>query len=215
MVIDKAKLEALLHQAFAECESAFCPLNTQQKQILLSSLINQLTNQLGERDTPNPDAEINNPLNELTSEQLQTLLDFVQEQEQKGIFWKTALLNDWVNQHDSGSVKFIREEYGFWWLNSVQPIHLAECLESQGRENELRLKVGDRIEVANFLWEWVRQEERDNPEWFPCTVTNLSEVVEGDYNYTTCRVCFDQGAEFEIQGIYEWNFYNWRFLAMD
>lgn len=200
--MNQAEIEAALKAAFIQCEQAFSPLTDRQKEILLKIVIEQLIA---------PSNTDDNPLDELTSEQRQKLLAFIKDREQENLDWKIILLNDWLNNQDSGAVQFIRNEYGFGWLNRVQTIHLAKY---QQYSDEI-LKVGDRIEVANLLWEWVQLEDPSSCEWFPCSVINLSEVSDRESNYTNCIVRFENGLEFEIQGIYEWNRQNWRFPNAD
>lgn len=196
--MSKAEIEAALKAAFDQCIVANCPLTEVQKQILLEVA---LSNTLGE--TAN--SEETNPLDELTTEERSALLEFVKEQENLNQPWKIQLLNDWLNNTNSGSVHFIRDRYGLQWLNLVQPAHLAEYFERF--EAELKLKVGDRIEVSNGLWEWIQEEGPCSQMWVPCTVTSVEER-EGDYS--SCIIRFDNGTEYEIQGIYDWNRYNWR-----
>ena len=81
-----------------------------------------------------------------------------------------------------------------------------------------RLKVGYRIELSNRLWEWVQENNLNSQEWFPGRVVGISEthISESDVSwdgmrfYTNCLIRFDSGVEYEIQGVYEWNRYNWR-----
>jgi len=199
--MSKAEIEAALKAAFDQCIVANCPLTEVQKQILLEVA---LSNTLGE--TAN--SEGTNPLDELTTEECSALLEFVKEQENLNQPWKIQLLNDWLNNTNSGSVQFIRDRYGLQWLNLVQPSHLAEYFERF--EAELKLKVGDRIEVSNGLWEWIQEDGPCSQMWVPCTVTSVEEN-EGDYS--SCIIRFDNGTEYEIQGIYDWNRYNWRWLS--
>ncbi|MGB7274109.1 MAG: hypothetical protein WBC69_12480, partial [Geitlerinemataceae cyanobacterium] len=122
------------------------------------------------------------------------------------------LLEDWLQGRDSGTVQFVRDRCGMDWLDRVQPFHLAayeEVLEG-GR---LQVKVGDRLEVSNRLWEWVREDEPSSQEWLACTVIGVSEVEEDDVKYTNCLIRFESGIEYEIQGIYQWNRYNWRWAG--
>ncbi|AFY75961.1 MAG: hypothetical protein IGR93_17485 [Hydrococcus sp. C42_A2020_068] len=197
--MNQAEIEAALKAAFLQCEQAFLPLTDRQKEILLKVTVEKLTTQ--------PNIE-DNPLDELTLEQRQTLLEFIQDRQRQNQDWKITLLNDWLNNRDSGAVQFIRDEYGFGWLSRVQPIHLAKYKQQLTDET---LKVGDRIEVCNALWEWVQPEDSASYEWFPCQVIDISEVSDGDSSYTNCIVRFENGLEFEIQGIDRWNRNNWRF----
>ena len=208
--MNKAEINAALQAAFIECEIAFCPLSDQQKQLLLQIVVEKLTAESGEGLRSDSEEGLENPLNELTPEQRQALLKFVQEQEQQNTSWKIKLLNDWLHEQDSGSMQFIRDEYGPQWLNRVKTVHLAQYFEQQERGESLKLKVGDRIEVSNALWEWVQNEGPCSREWFPCTVVAVSEASDRDSSYTNCIIRFDNGAEFEIQGMNQWNRYNWR-----
>jgi hypothetical protein len=156
------------------------------------------------------DGEIGNPLDELTPEQRQALLQFVKEQEKQERPWKIKLLNDWLHDRNSGTVQFIRDSYGPQWLNRIKPMHLAQYFEAETSSDSLRLKVGDRIEVSNGLWEWVQEDGPCSREWFPCTVVQLSPRTDTDNSYYSCVIRFDNGSEYEIQGIYQWNRYHWR-----
>lgn len=215
-VMNKAEIEAALNNAFLECSRAFVPLTDRQKEILLSFL----TQALMESAENNEESETENPLDELTPEERKALLEFVREQQQENRSWKIQLLNDWLRDRPSGSVQFIRDSYGPQWLNRVKPVHLATYFEQSSSFNEgLRLKVGDRVEVCNRLWEWVQEDKPETQEWFPCTVIAIYENREPpvsvpsahqDLIYTNCIIRFENGAEFEIQGIYQWNRYNWR-----
>jgi hypothetical protein len=109
-------------------------------------------------------------------------------------------------------MQFIRDLYGPQWLEQVQPVHIAEYAETA-----VSLKLGDRIEVSNNLWEWVQEDGPCSREWFGCTVIHISQssdsngIMPASYStYTTCLIRFDNGMEYEIQGVYEWNRYNWR-----
>ncbi|NJK50554.1 hypothetical protein HC931_22700 [Candidatus Gracilibacteria bacterium] len=198
--MNQAEIEEALKAAFGQCEQAFLPLTDRQKEILLKVVIEKLTTQ--------PSIE-NNPLDELTLEHRQVLLAFIENQERQSLDWKITLLNDWLNNRESGAVQFIRNNYGFGWLSRVQPIHLAKYQQQLTNE---KLKIGDRIEVSNRLWEWVQQDDDSSYEWFSCEVIGVSEVVDGESSYTSCVIRFENGLEFEIQGFYEWNRQSWRFL---
>lgn len=200
------EIEAAIKAAFNQCDVASCPLDEQQKQILLEVVFEEIArNQPSE---PSNNGSLN-PLDALTTEQRFALLQFVQEQESQEQPWKIKLWNDWLNNQDSGSVQFIRDDYGPQWLHRVKPVHLAEYYEREAKE-PLKLKVGDRIEVSNGLWEWVQDGGPCSREWFPCIVIGLYETSESEPIYTSCVIRFDGGPEYEIQGIYEWNRYNWR-----
>lgn len=207
-MMNRPEFEAALRTAFSQCEVAGYPLNQQQQQILAQALQPWFTPNEPADGTP-----IANPLDELTPEQRQVFLQFVQAQNRLNIPWKIQLLNDWLQGKDSGAMQFVRELYGPQWLERVQPIHIARYAD----EAAMVLQMGNRIEVANSLWEWVQDDGPCALEWFPCTVTALSQapadmpMVPDSYSsYTTCTVRFDSGVEYEIQGVYEWNRYSWR-----
>jgi hypothetical protein len=97
----------------------------------------------------------------------------------------------------------------------VQTHHLAEYAEET-----LTLKVGDRIEVSNSLWEWVQDEGPCRREWVSCLVVSVTatcdngSTIPASYQcHTNCTVRFDNGSEYEIQGMYEWNRYSWRWFG--
>jgi hypothetical protein len=166
---------------------------------------------------------IDNPLKQLTPEERQALLAFIRQEESENRLWKTTLLNDWVQQRDSGAVQFIRDRYGLQWLEQIKQFHLAEYDRAEQGEI-MQLKVGDRIEVTNGLWEWVQEDGPCSREWFACTVISLREPSDDEQTdleestdktanpQTSCIVRFDTGAEYEIQGVYDWNRPNWRWL---
>ncbi len=212
--MNPAEIEAVLQVAFIQCEAVLCPLTEQQKQILLQVLTESLTREsLSSSANGNQDNETANPLDELTPEQRQALLQFVKAQEQQDTPWKIRLLNDWLHNRDSGAVQFIRDRYGPQWLNRVKPVHLTQYLEAETSLDGLKLKVGDRIEVSNGLWEWVQENGPCSREWFPCTVIGLSQGSDRDRLYYNCVIRFENGTEYEIQGIYQWNRYNWRWAS--
>lgn len=196
--MNSAEIETALRAAFAECEVAFCSLSDKQKQILLEIVCDRLINNQALED---------NPIDELNPKQRQALLSFIRDREQNNVPWKMALFNDWLNNRDSGTVQFIRDKYGFDWLNRIKPVHLKKYFDRERDEIFLQLQVGDRIEVSNSLWEWTKAEA----EWFSCVVVGIKEVADDESNYTNCSIRFDNGVEFEIQGLYQWNRYNWRF----
>jgi hypothetical protein len=209
-----AEIEALLKVAFIQCETALCPLSDQQKQILLQLVVASVTREaLVSSANGDTDSEVGNPLDELTAEQRQALLEFVKEQEKQERPWKIKLLNDWLHDRNSGTVQFIRDSYGPQWLNRIKPVHLAQYFAAETSSDSLRLKVGDRIEVSNGLWEWVQEDGPCSREWFPCTVVQLSRRKDTDNSYYSCVIRFDNGREYEIQGIYQWNRYNWRWIS--
>jgi hypothetical protein len=206
-----AKIAAALQTAFLECEVAFCSLNEMQKQILLSVVTEVLMREIGgEMSITDPNIDADNPLNDLSSEQRQALLQFIREQESQDRPWKIKLLNDWLHDRDSGTVQFIRELYGPQWLNRIKPTHIAQLFEQAKSASALKLNIGDRIEVSNALWEWVQEDGPCSREWFPCEVIALSQHFDNDATYSNAIVRFDNGMEFEIQGLYQWNRYNWR-----
>lgn len=194
------EIERALWQAFEQCEKADMTLTAQQKQILQQAL--------GVSGTRI------NPLAQLTLDERQTLLDFIRDQEEQNRSWKMTLLNDWLNGRDSGAVQFIRDRYGMQWLEQVKTIHLADYAEPE-HGSAFQLKVGDRIEVSNGLWEWVQDSGPCSREWFPCLVTGVRQAIateDGLNRHASCIVRFESGAEYEIQGIYEWNRPNWRWI---
>lgn len=195
------EIEVSLQAAFNSCDAAHCPLTDGQKMILLEVLSKAINSNSTQSVSNNV-----NPLTELTSEELQTFISFVKEQEQQNQSWKIKLLNDWLQENDSGVVQFIRERYGIQWLNRIEKHHFDE-LESQ---DTLKLKAGDRIEVCNGLWEWVQEGTSCAPQWFTCSVIGVEEIIDGDNSYTTCTIRFNDGAEYQIQGVYQWNRYQWR-----
>ncbi|MBD2775391.1 hypothetical protein [Iningainema tapete] len=184
------EIEAAIIAAFNRCDAASCPLTDAQKQILL-----QVAASVG------ANVEFANPLDELNPEELQAFLQFVKVQTEQNRSWKAQLLNDWLRENDSGAVQFIRKRYGLQWLDRVETYHLNKYSPST------QLKVGDRIEVCNALWEWVQENGPCTPEWFSCIVIGVSN---GNDSSTNCTIRFSNGVEYEIQGIYEWNRYNWR-----
>ncbi|MEH2248239.1 hypothetical protein [Nostoc sp.] len=195
------EIEVAMLAAFNDCDVASCPLTDTQKQILL-----QVVEQIQGNSTSGV-SSIANPLDELTPEELEVFLEFVKDEEQRNRTWKVQLLNDWLLGNDSGTVQFIRQRYGLQWLNRVESYHFDKYSYF---EDALKLRVGDRIEVSNALWEWVQEDGPCKREWFPCMVIQVEEINNGDHSSTNCVVRFFNGAEYEIQGIYEWNRYNWR-----
>ncbi|AFY50895.1 hypothetical protein Nos7524_5171 [Nostoc sp. PCC 7524] len=195
------EITTALQTAFNRCDAASCPLTDKQKEILLQ-LVEEIhkKSKHGKSDTPNP-------LDELTPEELETFLDFVKIEEQQNRTWKVQLLNDWLHNNDSGKVQFIRDRYGLQWLNRVESYHFDKYAYF---EDALKLRVGDRIEVSNALWEWVQEDGPCKREWFLSIVIQIDEINHDDDCSTNCVVRFYNGTEYEIQGIYEWNRYNWR-----
>jgi hypothetical protein len=195
------EIEVALQAAFTHCDAARCPLTDGQKIILLQALSEQINGNSSQGLSDDV-----NPLKELSSEEFQIFYQFVIEQEQQNRSWKMQLLNDWLQEKDSGVVQFIRERYGIQWLNKVEKYHFDELQTAAN----LKLKVGDRIEVCNGLWEWVQSGTVCEPQWFLCTVINIEEIVDNDSKYTTCTIRFNDGVEYQIQGVYQWNSYHWR-----
>lgn len=190
------EIETVLHRAFNCCDAASCPLTDRQKQILLEIV------------SPNSRIlDVANPLDELTPEELAAFLHFVKVEAEQNRIWKVQLLNDWLLEQDSGKVQFIRERYGLQWLNRVEFHHFDKYSYF---EDGLKLRVGDHIEVSNALWEWVQENGPCHREWFPCIVIQVGETSCDDDSITNCLIRFQNGTEYEIQGIYEWNRYNWR-----
>lgn len=234
------ELDAALEAAFNQCDTAQCPLSDRQKQILRQALQERIqpqpeANRSGEAgavlQSNDQNAEViasqfpergigqPNPLDQLAPEERQALLEFVRQQESQNLPWKMTLLNDWLQGNDSGSVQFIRNRYGIQWLDQVKPVHLSSY-DGFAQAEMLKLKPGDRIEVTNGLWEWVQEEGPCSREWFPCTVVSVNippqlendDAAEQSSPAASCIVRFDSGAEYEIQGIYDWNRPNWRWL---
>jgi len=188
--MDPSAIETALTNAFRECLTQGYGLSDIQRELLLTVVLKTLF--------PNPDSETN-PLEELTTQQQQALLDFIALAEQENRSWKASILNDWLNNQDSGPVQFIREEYGFSWLNRVQP--------QPWQNQKAVLNLGDCIQVCNALWEWVQDDDPRQREWFDCQVIQLIPEPGSE----GCLVRFANGQELEISGIYQWNRCNWRF----
>ncbi|AUS99098.1 hypothetical protein CLI64_01045 [Nostoc sp. CENA543] len=195
------EITTALLAAFNRCDAASCPLTDRQKEILLQ-LVEEIYKQskYGKSDAPNP-------LDELTPQELEIFLAFVKTEEQQNRTWKVQLLNDWLNNNDSGKVQFIRERYGLQWLNRVESYHFDKYAYF---EDALKLRIGDRIEVSNALWEWVQDNGPCKREWFLSIVIQINEIHQEEDTSTSCVVRFYNGTEYEIQGMYEWNRYNWR-----
>jgi hypothetical protein len=173
-------LDAILQEAFRKCDRLGHSLNEEQKWIVTEVIRGGILPKY-------------NPLAQLNDDQRQALLQFIQAE---GHNWKISLLNDWVQNRDSGPVQFVRDAYGMRWLETITSAHIAEY----AGDEEIRLQVGDRIEISNALWEWVPQ--ADQADWFPCVVIDVGD------DRATLR--FDNGNEFELQGLYDWNRPNWR-----
>jgi hypothetical protein len=187
------------------------PLDRQQQELLLKTAIASLNASFSANiEILEPD--ISNPLDLLPPEQRQLLLDFVADQNRLNQSWKAQLMNDWLAGRDSGAVQRLRDRYGLQWLEQITDDHIAAYMDG-----DAPLTVGDRIEVSNGLWEWVQEDGPCCREWFPCTITAIAAASDptgtlpASYQeHTNCTVRFDNGMEYEIQGIYEWNRYNWR-----
>lgn len=195
------EIATALQTAFSRCDAASCPLTDQQKEILWQ-FVEEIHNQ-----SDSGDSDASNPLDELTPQELEKFLEFVKTEEQQNRTWKVQLLNDWLHNNNSGNVQFIRDRYGLQWLNRVESHHFdkyAHC------EDALKLRVGDRIEVSNALWEWVKDDGPCKRQWFSSIVIQIDEIHHDEDFYTNCIVRFYNGTEYEIQGMYEWNRYNWR-----
>jgi hypothetical protein len=217
----QAEIEAVLLAAFSQCESAGVPLGMEQREILLQIISGFVQSRFSHGDSHSGNGSTDdrliqeanhgvtdNPLSELTPSQRQAFLRFVRQETEQNRSWKVQLLNDWLQGCTSGSVQFVREIYGLTWLERVQPAHLAEYAD-----DTLPLQVGDRIEVSNSLWEWVQDDGPCSREWFPCTVVAITtgeETVAQPNSDICCTIRFDNGMEYELQSIYDWNRYNWR-----
>jgi hypothetical protein len=192
------EIESALIAAFQRCEDEGFPLCYEQKQILLRVIEQNQESHLDGFD--------DNPLKELSQEELQVFLSFIRTKEAQNTSWKVLLLNDWLHGQDSGDVNFIRQRYGVQWLNRLQPQHF-DALEVA---DALLLKVGDSIEVCNALWEWVQDNGPCQREWHKCTVIYVDEAISTDGG---CIIRFENGAEYHISGIYDWNRCNWRWAT--
>jgi hypothetical protein len=209
--MSQVEIEAALQAAFRQCAATGRPLDAQQQQTILAVVLASV-----ESSSSTNGVNSSNPLDDLSVEQRQILLQFVQEQESLGQDWKIQLLDDWLQGQESGAMQFVRDLYGPQWLERVQPMHLT-----QYAEDAVLLKVGDRIEVSNSLWEWVQDDGPCSREWISCTVVGMSKTCDGTLTLpasyqcpTNCTIRFDNGTEYEIQGMYEWNRYNWRWQGL-
>ena len=86
--MDPSAIETALTNAFRECLTQGYGLSDVQQELLLTVVLKTLF--------PNPDSETN-PLEELTTQQQQALLDFIALAEQEDRSWKASILNDWLN----------------------------------------------------------------------------------------------------------------------
>ncbi|WP_404787388.1 hypothetical protein [Altericista sp. CCNU0014] len=200
----KLALGQALEAAFRQCGSAGLALNDVQRQILQQVTQTVLLKALSDPDAVDLDE---NPLDALTEDQLQTLLGYVAECDRDGRDWKTTLFNDWLQGRDSGQVQFLRDRYGFDWIDRVRPRDIAAYTDSVAAE----LQIGDRLEVSSRLWEWIPEDLGEEPEWIVCTLVNLTPSPdETDPTHINGTVQFENGLELEIQGLYDWNKSNWR-----
>lgn len=209
----EAEIQAIVQAVLGQCEAQGAPLDDLQQQILLRILTQSCLNGKTDGSLRPPvlegDPNAPNPLAELSEEERQIFLQFVRNQIQQNQSWKLQLLNDWLQGKSSGKVQFIRDRLGMQWLDRVNPVHLSQYLDLED-EDGLQLAVGDVIEVSNGLWEWVQEEGPCQREWVPCRVVGIAQVRDDDRSYTTCTIRFENGTEYEIQGIYDWNRPNWR-----
>ncbi|AKG22502.1 hypothetical protein [Calothrix sp. 336/3] len=196
------EIEAALLSAFSACQVASCPLTETQKNIILQAMRQNQTQHNSVLE------EVVNPLDKLNAEELRKFLNFVQYQQQENSSWKAQLLNDWLHENDSGAVQFLRDRYGVSWLDQIEQYHIDKYL----RLEQDTIHLGDRIEVCNALWEWVQEQGPCSREWFSCIVIQVDEIPGNSEieSSTNCIVRFDNGSEYEISGIYEWNRHNWR-----
>jgi hypothetical protein len=200
----KLALGQALEAAFRQCGAAGMALNDVQQQILQQVTQTILLKALANPDTDDPGE---NPLDALTEEQRQTVLSYIADCDRNAQDWKTTLFNDWLQGRDSGQVQFLRDRYGFDWINRVQPQDIAaytDCSEGE-------LKIGDRLEVSSRLWEWIPESLGEEPEWIACTLVALTQP-QSEPNPTTLSgtVQFENGLELDIQGLNDWNKSNWR-----
>jgi hypothetical protein len=189
-----SELEIALQSAFQQCLAQGYALSDRQQQIVRMALMETMVSVSSDSAA--------NPLDQLTLTERQALLTFVAQQTDIEQDWKATLLNDWVCGQDSGAVQFLRESYGIQWLQQIQPKHLAQYDDCE----TILLHVGDRIEVSNSLWEWVQDNGACDREWFACLVIGL-QSIDGQ---TCCILRFDDGSEYEMQAVYDWNRTNWR-----
>lgn len=195
--MDQQQITAALRAAFQDCALAGAPLDDQQKQILHRWLTSSFSSE---------SSLVVNPLESLSAQERQALVEFVAHCDRNQMDWKTQLLNDWLQGQSSGQVQFIRDRYGMSWLELVQPHHLARYTKDQ----QVRVKVGDRLQVSNTLWEWIPESEDETQEWYPCTVIRVFESGDQQSTHPGCTVRLENGQEYDVQGMYEWNHGNWR-----
>ena len=84
------EIEVALQVAFYYCDAASCPLTDIQKEILLQVVEQIKAGQINSTDVLSKDV---NPLEELSSEELSALLNFIREQEEISRDWKVQLLD--------------------------------------------------------------------------------------------------------------------------
>jgi hypothetical protein len=200
----KLALGQALDAAFRQCGAAGMALNEVQRQILQQVTQTILLKALANPDADDPDE---NPLDALTEAQRQTLLSYIADCDRNAQDWKTTLFNDWLQGRDSGQVQFLRDRYGFDWINRVQPQDIAAYTDF----DEGALNIGDRLEVSSRLWEWIPEDLGEEPEWIACTLVALAQP-QAEPNPTTLSgtVQFENGLELDIQGLNDWNKSNWR-----
>jgi hypothetical protein len=199
----KLALEQALEAAFRQCATAGMALNDVQRQILQQVTQTVLIKALTTPDEIDPDE---NPLKTLTEDQRQTLLDFVTECDRNAQDWKTTLFNDWLQGRDSGSVQFLRDRYGFDWIDRVRRQDITTYAETEEQE----LKIGDRLEVSSRLWEWIPEDLGEEPEWIVCTLINLTYPDSIVTTPISGIVQFENDLVLEIEGLNDWNKGNWR-----
>lgn len=199
----KLALGQALDAAFRQCGSAGMALNDVQRQILQQVTQTVLLKALANPEATDPDE---NPLAALTEDQRQIVLAYIAECDRNTQDWKTTLFSDWLQGRNSGSVQFLRDRYGFDWINQVQAHHIALYTD----RGEVALQVGDRIEVSSRLWEWIPEDLGEEPEWIVCTIIHLSEAGDSAEAALNGTVQFENGLELDIQGLNDWNQNNWR-----
>jgi hypothetical protein len=199
----KLALEQALEAAFRQCATTGMALNDVQRQILQQVTQTVLIKALTNPDAVDPD---DNPLDTLTEDQRQTLLDFVAECDRNAQDWKTILFNDWLQGRDSGPVQFLRDRYGFDWINRVQ----RQDIDAYAEAKEQALKIGDRIEVSSRLWEWIPEDLGEEPEWIVCTLIDLTQPDSTGATPISGTVQFGNDLVLEIEGLNDWNKGNWR-----
>ncbi len=195
--MNQQELTAILQDAFRACELAGLPLDTTQQEILLHQLESSFLKIF-------PD--VDNPLDALSATERQALIEYVTSCDQNNLDWKAQLLNNWLQGRSSGAVQFIRDRCGLQWLEQVRPVHLAAYADDQA----IRVKVGDRLDVASALWEWVPEAQSAGQEWYACTVIRVFDQSQPEASCPGCTVRMTNGAEYNIDGMYEWNRGNWR-----